>query len=81
LTIAAQGEGKVKLQEGGPRTAEIQENVRILKSIRHEGAHCPKCKSINVRATGGWYEFTQMHCDDCGNDDLLDEYQLEEWYG
>lgn len=42
---------------------------------------CPRCRSTRVReGDSSMYEFTDMICDECGNRQLADEYQLVEWY-
>jgi len=43
-------------------------------------ARCPQCRSTNVSQGMAAYEFTEMKCDDCGNHDVADDYQLEDWY-
>lgn len=41
---------------------------------------CPQCGSGSIAEVGGAYEFTQMHCYDCDNDEYCDSYQVGDWY-
>jgi hypothetical protein len=43
-------------------------------------ARCPECGSSNVTDEPVHIEFTRMHCNACGNDDLCDVWQLDDWY-
>nr|MDO8109917.1 hypothetical protein [Candidatus Sigynarchaeota archaeon] len=43
-------------------------------------ARCPKCGSAKVHSAPVGIEFTQMHCDFCGYDDIADVWELDEWY-
>lgn len=48
-----------------------------------EVRHCPKCGSIKVCLAGGGYiggeAFLKMRCNSCGYEDMVDEYQLQDW--
>jgi hypothetical protein len=42
---------------------------------------CPVCNSTNVyEGENSMYEFTHMICRDCGNTEMADDYQIEDWY-
>ncbi|MCE9500869.1 MAG: hypothetical protein K8R21_10280 [Leptospira sp.] len=42
---------------------------------------CPKCNSINVKeGENSFYEYRDMRCGDCGHMEIVDDYQLEDWY-
>jgi hypothetical protein len=59
---------------------------KIIRNLTHSyltdgtAARCPKCRSTNVAPGEGWMEFTRMKCNACGNEELADDYQLEDWY-
>jgi len=52
----------------------------FLTALRREHARCPRCSSTQVREAPVGIEFTEVHCDACGNDELADEWQLDDWY-
>ena len=54
--------------------------LNSIGNVEPERGRCPSCHSSDVRAEALWIEFTRMHCDACGNDDVCDEYQLSSWY-
>ncbi len=43
-------------------------------------AACPDCGSSDVQQEPVHIEFTRMHCNACGNDELCDVWQLDSWY-
>ncbi len=69
-------EGEMK--DGGGLAMSL-ENM-FASSLGKRPPHCPVCGALNVSTEPVHIEFTRMHCNACGNDDICDEWQLDEWY-
>ncbi len=52
----------------------------FASSFRDLPANCPLCGSRDVSQEPVHIEFTKMKCNACGNEDLCDDWQLDEWY-
>lgn len=75
-----------------PAVAEFATNAKAAHESQLEAAYqkiinprrgrpcCPACGSPNIAEIGGAYEFAQMHCYDCDNDEYCDPYQVGDWY-
>ncbi len=55
-------------------------HTMFASSFREVPANCPLCGSRDISEEPVHIEFTQMHCNACGNDDLCDNWQLDDWY-
>jgi hypothetical protein len=53
---------------------------QFLTAIRREHLRCPRCSSTRVRQEAAGFEFTKVECEACGNDDLADGWQMDDWY-
>ncbi len=52
----------------------------FASSFQKRAAHCPVCGSLDISQEAVHIEFTRMHCNACGNDDICDVWQLDDWY-
>ena len=56
-----------------------QEMKQTVYVQRYNACKSPQVYQVSSGAIGGEV-FINMKCDNCGKEDTLDEYQLEDWY-
>ncbi len=72
--------GNVNANEKLPAPPGLSVGGMFASCTKQNPAHCPLCGSQDVSEVGGWYEFTEMHCNSCGYDQYCDDWQLDKWY-
>ncbi len=66
-------------EKGGSTFPSVRQMFRSIYRGEVQ-ASCPECGSSDVTEEPVGIEFTRMRCIACGNDDLCDVWQLDEWY-
>ncbi len=67
----------------GPNKDHLSKD-NVLNKTTEILQRCPACKSTNISKIGSWTiggeYFVELKCENCGREEMLDEYQLEDWY-
>ncbi len=41
---------------------------------------CPKCGATDITCLDTMIEFSKLHCSACGFDEIVDRYQISNWF-